>query len=75
MLTLIGLFQPTVMPFGLVNALAIFQRMIDVYLANLIFKSCITYIDDVDVYSDRFFLKHLKCLEKVFQRLQRATLS
>jgi hypothetical protein len=60
------------MPFGLVNAPATFQRAMDTHLSNLMFKSCVAYIDDVAVYSEGDFSQHLKALEEVFKRLVEA---
>ena len=43
------LFQYTVMPFGMKNVLATFQRMINKVIAGL--PGCKGYIDDVVVYA------------------------
>ena len=45
-----GLYQYRVMPFGLKNAPAIFQRMINQLTGRI--EGCEVYIDDVVVYSD-----------------------
>ena len=45
-----GLYQYRVMPFGMKNAPATFQRMINGVIAGL--DGCEAYIDDVVVYSD-----------------------
>ena len=45
------MFQYKVMPFGLKNAPAIFQRMIDMVLGSLIGKCCVTYLDDILIFS------------------------
>ncbi len=39
------------MPFGLMNAGAVFQRMMGVILKDLLWKSCMVYVDDIIVYS------------------------
>ena len=44
-----GLFQYTVMPFGMRNAPATFQRMINRVISGL--EGCAAYIDDVVIYS------------------------
>ena len=66
-----GLFEMNVMPFGLVNAQATFQRLMDVTLRGL--KRTESYIDDCIVYS-RNFEQHLDDLQAVLQRLQGANL-
>jgi len=44
-----GLFEFTRMPFGLCNAPATFQRVMQHVLAGLVWKSCFVYIDAVPV--------------------------
>ena len=62
-----GLFEFTVMPFGLCNAPATYQRAMQGVLAGLIGHGCIVYIDDILIYS-RTFTEHLKMLKAVLQR-------
>ena len=68
-----GLFKFRVMPFGLCNAPATFQRLMDAVLAGLHWSSCLVYIDDV-VIPGKTFLEHLAYLLRVFQRLREAGL-
>ena len=68
-----GLFQFRVMPFGLCNAPATFQRLMDLVLAGLQWSQCLVYIDDVIVLG-RTFKEHLDNLQEVFQRLRLAGL-
>ena len=68
-----GLFEFTVMPFGLCNAPATFQRLMDLVLAGLQWSSCLVYLDDVIV-TGRTFEEHLKHLRAVFDRLRDAKL-
>ena len=49
-----GLFECTVMPFGLANAPATFQRLMDIVLAGLKWQCCLVYLDDIIVYSTTF---------------------
>eukprot|EP00923_Selenidium_pygospionis_P042587 GHVN01073599.1.p1 GENE.GHVN01073599.1~~GHVN01073599.1.p1 ORF type:complete len:499 (-),score=36.13 GHVN01073599.1:1844-3205(-) len=46
-----GTFQWNVMPFGLVNAPMLFQRMMDEVLRPLRYKGVLVYIDDIIIYS------------------------
>ena len=68
-----GQYQYKVMPFGLCNAPATFQRMMDVVLAGLKWQSCLVYLDDVIVFSSTFD-KHLVDLDNVLTRLGEANL-
>ena len=60
-----GLFEFVRMPFGMCNAPATFQRLIEVVLAGLLWKECFAYIDDVLV-SSPDFESHLAHLQEVF---------
>lgn len=46
-----GLYEFTRMPFGMCNAPATFQRLMEVVLADLLWKECFAYIDDILVSS------------------------
>ncbi|KRZ48763.1 Retrovirus-related Pol polyprotein from transposon 17.6 [Trichinella nativa] len=67
--TPMGLFQFRVMPFGLCNAPATFQRLMENTLRGLTFKGCLVYLDDIIVYV-RTEEEHLEPLAKVLHRLQ-----
>ncbi|KRY45014.1 Retrovirus-related Pol polyprotein from transposon 17.6, partial [Trichinella britovi] len=67
--TPMGLFQFRVMPFGLCNAPATFQRLMENALRGLTFKGCLVYLDDIIVYG-RTEEEHLERLAKVLHRLQ-----
>ena len=68
-----GLFEFTRMPFGLCNAPATFQRLMQVVLSGLKWDCCFVYIDDILVAS-KTFEEHLHHLQLVFERLQKAGL-
>ena len=68
-----GLFQFNVMPFGLCNAPATFQRLMDMVLSGLQWSSCVVYIDDIIVVG-RTFDEHLCNLKQVFERIHKAGL-
>ena len=59
------------MPFGLKNAGATFQRLMELVLAGMDSKSCLVYIDDIIVFGKNEE-DHLKNLEEVFQRIRTA---
>ena len=69
-----GLFEFNVMPYGLTNAPATFQRLMDIVLAGLKWQCCLVYIDDVVIYSPTFE-QHLVDVEKVFRALREANLT
>ena len=68
----IGLFEFTVMPFGLQGAPATFQRLMDSVLADLSF--CAAYLDDVIIFS-KSWMEHVVHLERVIERLEKAGLT
>ena len=67
------LYQFNVMPFGLCNAPATFQRLMDTILRNLSWKYCLVYLDDIIVFSADF-ATHVKRLGAVMTALQNANL-
>ena len=67
-----GLFELTWIPFGLCNAPATFQCLMQVILAGLEWKCCFAHVDDILVASQTFE-EHLSHLE-VFHWLRKAGL-
>ena len=49
-----GLFKFKVMPFGLCNAPATFQQLMDLVLAGLQWSSCLVYLDDTVLTQGRY---------------------
>ena len=69
-----GLFQWRVMPMGLANSPAVFQRAMDEVLGDLLHQrvgnsGVAVYIDDVVVFSGSWDM-HMTLLSRVFQRLE-----
>ncbi|SAL99498.1 hypothetical protein [Absidia glauca] len=69
-----GLYQFTVMPFGLVNAPAFFQVLMMKTLGSLNWSCCIAYMDDIIIYS-KSYAEHIIHLDQVLSALQQANLS
>lgn len=68
-----GLYQFKVMPFGLCNAPATFERMMDSLLRGYKWSTCLCYLDDVIVFSPTFD-SHLSRLSAVLEVFRRAGL-
>ena len=64
----VGLFQYNVMPFGLCNAPATFEAMMETLLSDLLWKKCLVYLDDVIIFG-KTFQSCLDNLEEVLQRI------
>ena len=62
-----GLYEKLVMPFGMVNSGATFQRLMDMTLQGI--KSAESYVDDILIFSESFN-DHMKHLREVFRRLR-----
>lgn len=62
------------LPFGLKNAAASFQRLMEHVLRELKGRCCLVYIDDVVVYSQNE-LEHMQHLKQVFKCLHDAGLT
>lgn len=71
--TSLGLYQFTVLPFGLANSPATFERLMENTLRGLNWEECLVYMDDIIVPSIDF-RQGLDRLEHVLQRLESANL-
>jgi deoxyuridine 5'-triphosphate nucleotidohydrolase len=72
-ITKYGTYQFEVMPFGLSNAPATFQRLMDQVYTGLLWVSVFVYLDDTQVFS-KTFEQHLVNLQVAFDRLRTAGL-
>ena len=68
-----GLYEFNVMPFGLCNAPATFERLMETVLSGLQWQVCLIYLDDIIVYG-KTFEEMLRNLEMVFKKLLAAGL-
>ena len=68
-----GLFQPTVLPFGVQGGVAHFSRVMTSLFASLQWKESLIYLDDILVFSSDF-REHLHRLGRVFDILIQAGL-
>uniref|UniRef100_L7LW12 RNA-directed DNA polymerase n=1 Tax=Rhipicephalus pulchellus TaxID=72859 RepID=L7LW12_RHIPC len=69
-----GLFEFNVMPFGLCNAPATFERFMDTILRGLKWEVCLCYLDDIIIFG-RTFDEHNHRLDTVLTCLERAALT
>ncbi|CAM5108027.1 unnamed protein product [Eretmochelys imbricata] len=72
-ITHVGLYEFNVLPFGLRNVPATFQKLVNSLLAELK-KYAVAYLDDVAIFSDSW-AKHLKHPQKVFECIKKARLT
>lgn len=68
-----GHYEYTRMPFGLRNAPATFQRLMNNLLRGLQHEKCFVYLDDVIIFSTSL-QEHIERLREVFERLRKAGL-
>jgi hypothetical protein len=68
-----GLWQFTIMPFGLCNAPATFERLMELVLAGLPWSVCLLYLDDILVHG-KTFEEEILNLREVFGRFRAANL-
>ena len=68
-----GMYRFRTMPFGLCNAGATFQRLMDMVLAGLNMETCLVYLDDIILFSSDLE-SHFDRLSKLLSRLQQVNL-
>lgn len=68
-----GMFRFKTMPFGLCNAGATFQRLMDIVLSGISFDICLAYLDHIIVFSEDES-SHIEMLRVVLTRLEQAGL-
>ena len=69
-----GQYEYKVMPFGLVNAPATFQTMMNKILREFLDHGVVVYLDDILIYSDNMD-NHIKLVQKVLDRLEQHELA
>ncbi len=67
------LYQFKVIPFGLVNALVTFQKLMNNVLRDYLRKFCLIYLDDIIIYS-KSLKDHKRHMRKVLQVIRSAGL-
>ena len=69
-----GLFEWKVMPFGLCNAPATFERLMEIVLGDMQWHKILVYLDDVVAFGSSFEVAYAN-LREVFHRMRRAHLT
>jgi predicted aspartyl protease len=69
--THLGLYQFTVMPFGLCNAPSTFERLMENTLSGLQYSTCLIYLDDIIIFASDFQAEMTR-IRAVFDRLREA---
>lgn len=73
-ITKYGLYKYTVMPFGLRNSPATFQKSMELIFRGLQWQSILIYLDDIIVFSDDNYMEHFRTVDAVLDRLIKAGL-
>ena len=68
-----GLFAFRVLPMGLRNSPATYQRLMVHIMSPLLYETCLVYLDDCIVYS-RTFEEHIQRLDEVLTRMGKSNL-
>ena len=66
-------YEFNVMPFGLCNAPAIFQYLMNQIYKGIAYKYVVVYLDDTNIFS-KTFEDHIQHLREVFTRIKKAGL-
>ena len=66
----LGFFEANRLSYGMCNAPAVFQRLMERCMGDLHLKDCLVFIDDILIFSQTFE-EHLDRLEGVFSRLEK----
>ena len=66
----LGLYECNRLPFGLTNAPATFQRMMENVLGDLNMTVALVYLDDIIIFSNSF-QEHIQHIEAVFGRIRK----
>jgi len=69
----LGFYEYNRMPFGLANAPATYQRLMEKCLEGLHLKICLVYLDDLIIFS-KTYQEHVERIELVLRRLQECNL-
>ena len=69
----LGFYECNRMAFGLTNAPATFQRLMEACMGEMNLKECLIFLDDILIFSSDFD-EHLKRLESVFSKLEKHNL-
>jgi len=69
-----GHYEYKVMPFGLVNAPATFQAMMNKILREFLDHGVVVYLDDILIYSENYE-EHVELVKKVLARLEEQRLA
>ena len=69
-----GQYRWKVMPFGLINAPATFQRLMDTVLMGLTPEFAMVYVDDIIIYTRGDFGEHVAHIERILKALGSAGL-
>ena len=65
----LGFYECNRMGFGLTNAPATFQRLMEKCMGDMHLRECLIFLDDILIFSNTFD-EHITRLESVFKRLQ-----